>query len=196
MILSTWEFPCFDSIVCPTINPLKRNHNNCRLLCHLLVILKVIFANSVDPDQTAPLGAVWSGSTLFALCKNRFEKFARIFSRWHKQTTFSDAGFLGVLRVNMIWATLWKHPYSNILKILPPKNWKFSAKNSDIFHISAQNIDCWYTLEPPSRGSSNEYPHYFSANQITWSRLLLQIYILNPKECRSRSVGFFRSQLI
>ena len=36
---------------------------NCRLLCHLLVILKVILANSVDPDQTAPLG---SGSTLFA----------------------------------------------------------------------------------------------------------------------------------
>ena len=23
-------------------------------------------ANSVDPDQTAPLGAVWFGSTLFA----------------------------------------------------------------------------------------------------------------------------------
>ena len=23
-------------------------------------------ANSVDPDQTAPVGAVWSGSTLFA----------------------------------------------------------------------------------------------------------------------------------
>ena len=23
-------------------------------------------ANSVDPDQTAPLGAVWTGSTLFA----------------------------------------------------------------------------------------------------------------------------------
>ena len=30
------------------------------------MILKVIFTNSVDPDQTAPLGAVWSGSTLFA----------------------------------------------------------------------------------------------------------------------------------
>ena len=26
--------------------------------------------------------------------------------------------------------------------ILPPKKWKFSDKNSDIFHISAQNIDC------------------------------------------------------
>ena len=24
-------------------------------------------ANSVDPDQTAPLGAVWSGPTMFAL---------------------------------------------------------------------------------------------------------------------------------
>ena len=40
------------------LNPLTINHNSCRLLCHLLVIFKVIFANSVDPDQTAPLGAV------------------------------------------------------------------------------------------------------------------------------------------
>ena len=39
-------------------NPLTANHNNCHLLCHLLVILNVIFTNSVDPDQTAPLGAV------------------------------------------------------------------------------------------------------------------------------------------
>ena len=37
------------------LNPQTANHNICRLLCHLLVILKVIFANSVDPDQTAPL---------------------------------------------------------------------------------------------------------------------------------------------
>ena len=38
------------------------------------------------------------------------------------------------------------------------KTWKFSYKNSDIFHISAQNIDCGYSLEPPRRGGSNEYP--------------------------------------
>ena len=31
-------------------------------------------------------------------------------------------------------------------------------KNSDVFHISARNIDCGYTLEPPRRGGSNEYP--------------------------------------
>ena len=37
------------------------------------------------------------------------------------------------------------------------KKWKFSDKNSYILHISAQNIDCGYLLEPPRWGSSNEY---------------------------------------
>ena len=53
---------------------------------------------------------------------------------------------------------LRKHVYSNILKILPPKNEKFQIKKSDIFQDSAQNIDCEYSLEPPQRGGSNEYP--------------------------------------
>ena len=38
--------------------------------------------------------------------------------------------------------------------------WKmkiFSLKKSDIFHISAQNIDYGYSLELPRRGSSNVY---------------------------------------
>ena len=47
--------------------------------------------------------------------------------------------------------TLRKHPYSNIVKILPPKNENLYIKNSDIFHISALNIDCGYSLEPPRR---------------------------------------------
>ena len=34
--------------------------------CKLLKAIFCIPANSVDPDQTAPKGAVWSGSTLFA----------------------------------------------------------------------------------------------------------------------------------
>ena len=41
---------------------------------------------------------------------------------------------------------------------LTSKNWQFSDKNFDIFHISAQIIDCGYLLEPPRRGGSNEYP--------------------------------------
>ena len=40
------------------------------------------------------------------------------------------------------------------------KNWKFSDKNSDIFHISSQNIDCGYSLEQPHIGGSNEYPQF------------------------------------
>ena len=35
-----------------------------------------------------------------------------------------------------------------------------------------------------------------STQTNTWSRLLIQIQILNGKQCRSWSVGFFRSQLI
>ena len=37
---------------------------------------------------------------------------------------------------------------------------KNQIKNSDIFHISAQNIHCGYSLEPPQRGGSNEYPQF------------------------------------
>ena len=40
---------------------------------------------------------------------------------------------------------------------LTAKYWKFSDKNSEIFHISGQNIDCGFSLEPPCRGGSNEY---------------------------------------
>ena len=40
---------------------------------------------------------------------------------------------------------------------LQKKTENFQVKNS-IFHISAQNMDCGYSLEPPRRGGSNEYP--------------------------------------
>ena len=54
--------------------------------------------------------------------------------------------------------TLRKHAYSNILRILPPKNENFQVKNSDIFYIFTQNIDYGYSLEPPWWGSSKKYP--------------------------------------
>ena len=38
------------------------------------------------------------------------------------------------------------------------KKQKFSEKNSDIFHISARNIDCGYSLELPHWGNSNKNP--------------------------------------
>ena len=43
-------------------------------------------------------------------------------------------------------------------KFYHKKKRKNSDKNSDIFRISAQNIDCGYSFEPPWWGGSNEYP--------------------------------------
>ena len=50
------------------------------------------------------------GPYCLPVCKNRFEKFARIVRGRHKQTTISDAGFLGILRVKIttLLKFLWK----------------------------------------------------------------------------------------
>ena len=60
--------------------------------------------NSVDPDKTAPIGAVLSGSTLFASILELVSKVRQLFaaedfSRRH----FSDAFYLGGLRVRKNW---------------------------------------------------------------------------------------------
>ena len=54
-----------------------------------------------------------------------------------------------------------------LLKISRPKTESFEVKIVLFFHISAQNIDCGYSLEPPHRGGSNEYPQsiFFSRNK-------------------------------
>ena len=58
-------------------------------------------ANSVDPDQTAPIGAVCSGSTLFASILN----LSVMLGNYFQQTTsayniFRCIFFLGAFRVN------------------------------------------------------------------------------------------------
>ena len=52
----------------------------------------------MDPDQTALTGAVCSGSTLYASIFN----LSVMLGNYLQQTTFSDAFFLGALRVNTI----------------------------------------------------------------------------------------------
>ena len=58
-------------------------------------------ANSVDPDQTAPIGAVCSGSMLFTSIPN----LSVVLGNYLQQTTSADnifrcIFFLGALRVN------------------------------------------------------------------------------------------------
>ena len=60
--------------------------------------------NSVDPDQTAPIGAVCSGSTLFAAMLNSSVMLGNYF----KQTTSADDNFrcifiLDALKVNVFF---------------------------------------------------------------------------------------------
>ena len=68
-------------------------------------------ANSVVPDQTAPLGAVCSGSTLFASILNS----PVMLGNYLQQTTSADdifrcIFFLGALRVKKL-NTYSKYPY-------------------------------------------------------------------------------------
>ena len=58
-------------------------------------------ANSVDPDQTAPTGAVCSGSTLFASILN----LSVMLGNYLQHTTSADdifRGIFGALRVKKI----------------------------------------------------------------------------------------------
>ena len=90
---------------------------------------------------------------------------------------FSDNKGINIIIIIKNEITLRKHAYSNILKILLPKNWKyFQIKYSDIFYVSAQNIDCGYSLELPRRGGSNEY-----SQSIFWAEISKIMYTpVNP----------------
>ena len=59
------------------------------------MILKVIFANSLDPDQTAHTVCLHAKIGLKSLQEFSADDIP-------KQTTFSDAGFLGILRVKQV----------------------------------------------------------------------------------------------
>ena len=58
------------------------------------------------------------------------------------------------------------------------KKWKFSDKKSLIFFIFLlKNIDCGYSLEPPRRGVSNEYPQ-----TMFWAEIRKILYTpVNPQ---------------
>ena len=69
-------------------------------------------ANSVDPDQTAPIGAVCSGSTLFASILN----LSVMLGNYLQQTTSADdifrcIFFLGVLRANKHTLSYYPHTF-------------------------------------------------------------------------------------
>ena len=67
-------------------------------------------------------------------------------------------GTLGIFAFLTRKETITKTRLFKYIESFTTKN-KVLDKNSDIFfHITAQNIDCGYSLEPPRRSGSNEYP--------------------------------------
>ena len=96
---------------------------------------------------------------------------------WQQIDNVYDVAKIGTKEKQRVETTaLRKHAYSNIKKISPPKTENFQVKNSDIFHISAQNIDCGYSLEPPRRGGSNKYPQ-----SMFWAEIRKIMYTpVNP----------------
>ena len=86
---------------------------------------------------------------------------------------------------------LFKYTENFTTKKKKKKKGKFSDENSDIFHITAQNIDCEYSLEPPRWGSSNEYPQsiFLSRNKKN------NLYLCKPRFYYIK-VGFMGVKII
>ena len=79
--------------------------------------------------------------------------------------------------------------------MLPPKTENFQIKNSDIFHISAQNIACGHLLEPPQWGGSSEYPQSvflsrYKKNNVYPFKLLIYYIKMGFKGIYYIKVGF------
>ena len=92
-------------------------------------------------------------------------KFAGLNMHPHPSTSFSSSHvpqYALLLYTCIDIILIWDIHYENMpIQIHVYRNFtnkdKEIIKNSDNFHISAQNIDCGYSLEPPRRGGSNEY---------------------------------------
>ena len=88
-------------------------------------------------------------------------------TKWENQRRFNGSLGKRFMQGSSEYATfITKTRLFKYIENFTSKHWNFSDKNSDFFfHISAENIDCGYSLEPPRRGGSNEYPQsMFSAD--------------------------------
>ena len=131
------------------------------------------------PKITSKCISYYNGTTWECLLKNFkwrcWQPWSSGYPRYQKKKRWETSNKqLNITPTQNI--ALRKHAYSNILKISPPKTENFQIKKSDIFHNSAQNIDCGYSLEPPRRGGSNEYPQ-----SMFWAEIRKIMYTpVNP----------------
>ena len=89
---------------------------------------------------------------------------------------------LDAAQINLqVFAPLWAKYLS--------KEHKFETLISVIYSIVAAVSPnyTWYPKKILTLAVLNKLKYLFSANQITWSSLLIQIHLLNEKQCWSRS---------
>ena len=101
----------------------------------LILYAMILTADSDGPDQTARSHSlIWAFAVRACPEDTFWLGTAHLFSTTNMKTC--------LFKYNEIFTT---------------KNEHFQIKNSNIFHISAKNINCGFSLEPPRRGGSNEY---------------------------------------
>ena len=95
-------------------------------------------ANSVDPEQTAPIGAVCSGSTLFASILNS----SVMLGNYLQQTTSADdifrwIFFLGALMVNISFSVIISGIFDlSVKRSYRSEGWSSSENQTSTFHIN------------------------------------------------------------
>ena len=123
-----------------------------------------LFANSGDPDQT--LHSAASDLGLHCLPVTLLQV-----SRWqcvNEAQSFSLAPHHFLSTDNSLYKDTRYHFENTLIQIywqFHHQNGCFQTKNLIIFHISAHNIDCGYSLELPRRGSPSKYPQYMFLNR-------------------------------
>ena len=114
--------------------------------------------------------------TVCRYAKNSFEKFARIFSRRHKQTTFSDAVFLGALRVKYSFLLIVEPQTS---AVSTPVRLTSASLNGETVHI--------LTTDPISGGKNTCLCHRLDSVRMSQPLWLSQMHVQHV--IRSSRVG-------
>ena len=147
-------------------------------------------ANSVDPEQTAPIGAVCSGSTLFASILNS----SVMLGKYLQQTTSTDnifrcIFFLGPLRVK---ASRYKRGFQpkSFFYFLNQTIRKTKNKETLVFHGIQANIECYLHVQ------QNMHTPVGHTNDGTWRSHPILTWILyllcsNKKTPQNERVPLF-----
>ena len=108
-----------------------------------------------------PLWYIWKWRSAHIYARGRRQSCKLHYCLWRvsikPRLTFSNRSMFFVSKGNFF--DIIKTRIFKYIENFTSKNWNISDKKKhSVFHISAQNIDCAFSLEPPRRGGSNKYP--------------------------------------